>query len=371
MLTPLGLLRHGILSFAADGTLLAIEQSDQIDAQSRVEFFDGLLMPGLVNAHTHLELSHLLGQIERGGGFARFADAMVRVRHLGTPLQRVEAAQFRDHKMAADGVVAAGDVCNGSTTFALKGESSIRYHNFIEAFGLGGVDFERLGGLEQEATAAALRASVTPHSTYSVQDADFCRLCRTSTRLSIHFMESHGEAELYDGGGALARRNQREGRTIDFAHYGSPTRRVMMSVPQTTPLLLIHNTFVDQQQVEQLQEHFGEQLTWVVCPRSNRFIEGTLPPIELLRRAGCRIAVGTDSLASNDSLSLIDEIASFPNVPLSERLGWITHAGAEALGVASWAGDFVVGKRPGGVLLTGVDWTTMTLRQDAATRRLL
>lgn len=162
------------------------------------------------------------------------------------------------------------------------------------------------------------------------------------------------------------------GVIIDFAHYGSPAERIMASTPSNKRILLIHNTFVDESVVERMEAYFAPgDITWVVCPRSNDYIEGAHPPATLLMNKGVRIALGTDSLASNESLSLVEEMKLLPEIPLHERIRWATQNGAEALGITDWAGSFEVGKHPGAVLLEGVDFGSMSLRADARTRRII
>ena len=216
-----------------------------------------------------------------------------------------------------------------------------------------------------------MAASITPHATYSLQDAPFRVLAAAGERLSIHFMESRAETELFQGKGTLHERNVRLGVEVDFMRYGSPTGRILASVPSDKELLLVHNTFITEQDIEAVQERFGEHVTWVVCPRSNNFIEGVFPPVDLLRRCGGRIAVGTDSLSSNERLSLIDELKCFPSVPLEERLRWATIGGARALGLEDRIGSFEIGKTPAAVVLSGIAWNDMSLLPDATTRRVL
>lgn len=364
-------MRGGILSFDDSGRLLDISVSDAVDREANVEFFDGVLIPGMVNAHCHLELSYLRGKIGRGCGFAGFADAISRVRHEASEVDRVAAAGYWQSRMEYDGVVAVGDICNGNSTFGIKSQSRIYYYNFIEGFGLNTKDFRFLDRVKSEAKAAGLTVSITPHSTYSLQDASFRELAAAGERLSIHFMESRAEAELFHGQGTLHERNVRLGVNVDFMKYGSPTGRILASVPQDKELMLVHNTFVTEQEISAIQERFGERVTWVVCPRSNDYIEGAFPPIDLLRRCGVRIAVGTDSLSSNERLSLIDELKCFPSVPLEERLRWVTTDGARALGLQDRIGSFEVGKMPAVVLLSGIAWGDMDLLPEASTQRIL
>ena len=325
----------------------------------------------MVNAHCHSELSYLRGKIAPGGGFAEFARTISAVRHESTPEERLSAADYWNARMYREGVTAVGDICNGDTTFALKKKSAIYYHSFIEYFGLAVTDFSRTDSIAGEARQAGLPCSVTPHATYSLQDASFRRIAAEGDLLSIHFMESRAETELFHNTGPLYQQNREKGTDIDFVHYGSPGGRITASVPRDKNILLVHNTFADHETVERIEDHFTRRPTWVLCPRSNRHIENAVPPVNMLRSAGVRIAVGTDSLASNEDLSLIEELKMFRDVPLRELFTWATVNGAEALGIADRAGSFEPGKKPGAVLVTGIDWERGCLTPGSQTRRIL
>ncbi|RYZ46146.1 MAG: hypothetical protein EOO14_24930 [Chitinophagaceae bacterium] len=97
------------------------------------------------------------------------------------------------------------------------------------------------------------------------------------------------------------------------------------------------------------------QTFFCLCVNANQYIEASLPPVEMLRQQGCNLVLGSDSLASNWSLNILDEIQtirqSFPGIPLEEILTWATSNGAKALGMESLLGSFEKGKRPGVVLL--------------------
>ena len=103
-----------------------------------------------------------------------------------------------------------------------------------------------------------------------------------------------------------------------------------------------------------LGDHFTAPVAWALCPRSNIYISGLRPPVELLRRRGERICIGTDSLASNDSLSILEELKALPEVPLPEVLEWATLNGAQALGMETEAGSVEAGKRCGLVLIENI-----------------
>ncbi len=338
-----------------------------------MEFFSGALIPGMVNAHTHTELSYLKGKIAPGCGFAGFADAISRLRHDVPEPERAAAAAYQDAWMYSRGVSAVGDISNSAFTFAHKASSPVAYLNFIEYFNLATTDFSATDAVAEAARELGLRYSKTPHSTYSLADAPFRAIAALGNPLSIHFMESRAEAELFEGRGSLHERNGRMGLPVDFAHYGSPAGRIVGSVPPEKDILLIHNTFVDEEVVERVENHFRGSVTWVLCPRSNAYIEGARPPVELLRRKGVRLALGTDSLASNDDLSMVEEMKLLCKMgaPLREIIRWATLGGAEALGVDDWAGSFQVGKHPGAVLLSGIDWERDALLPNAETKRIL
>ena len=352
-----------------------------MDSLQGVEFFSGILVPGMVNAHCHLELSYLKDAIPPGTGLPGFVQQVAEKRN-GEPVgERVCAADGQDSRMYSEGVVAVGDVCNDAFTFPLKRKSRIHYHNFIELFGIDPAVSERTlargAELARESERYALPFTGTPHAVYSLSGPLFDGIVRENNLrkpLSIHFMESAAEPELFRCEGRFADRYRREGMEVDFSRFGSPAGRLTASVPADVPLLLIHNTVVSEEDVDRIQNHF-KTVTWVICPRSNDYIEGSFPPVGLLRRKGCRIAVGTDGLSSNTSLSLLDEMkflsARMPELSLEEMVGWSSYNGANALGIASWAGSFEVGKTPGAVLIDRVDWDRMSLTAESTARRIV
>lgn len=357
------------------GTVIDVSAPPDLNSLQQVEFYSGILIPGMVNAHTHLELSYLKGVIPEGGGFAGFAKGIGENRARFSPEEIERAIEYYDARMWADGLQAVGDICNGNSTFPVKKKSPLTYHSFAELFGLGaGVpEAERVEAIRDGAVTAGLRATVTPHSAYSLCEEGF-RLAvggDGNSPLSIHFMESPGETELFEGRGELQQWYDRAGFRPDFtAKYASPAERIVALVPPERRVLLVHNTMIGRDEIAFLTGHFGDNVTFVLCPRSNRYITGLTPPAEMLRGRGVRVALGTDSLASNRSLSMIDELKALGGIPLEESLRWATIGGAEALGLQETIGSFEKGKCPGVVLLTGVDWMDFTLTPEAETRRI-
>ena len=336
-----------------------------------VEFYSGILCAGFVNAHSHIELSYLKGTIVEHGGYASFADSMAKVRNTFSEAEQLVAIAEEDRAMWQEGVDAVGDIVNGSTSFATKAKSPIYYKNFAEVFGLRECNLER-----QREVLKYPNTSLTPHSTYSVQDGAFREICETDrdNPLSIHFLETESEAKLYRREGSLHDWYAKVGFECDFLHYGSPSERIVRCVPKDRSVLLVHNCAISERDIEIITTHFSAPVYWVLCPRSNNYISGIEPrSVELLRAADANIniCIGTDSLASNWSLSMIEELKMFQNIPLDELLRWATINGAKALGIDDKFGSIEVGKHSGIVNLTGVNLDDFTLTEASKAVRIL
>lgn len=336
-----------------------------------VEFHSGILCAGFVNAHSHLELAYLRGAIEAGGGFAAFASSMGRVRGNFSEEEQMSAIAEADRAMWMEGVDAVGDIVNGATSFATKATTKIHYHNFAEVFGLRECNIER-----QRELLKYPNTSLTPHSVYSVQEAPFREVCSGDVEapLSIHFLETDDENALYRGAGSLHEWYKAVGFECDFLHYGSPAKRIVESVPKGRSVMFVHNCAVTAEDVATMMHHFTAPIYWVLCPRSNSYISGVEPQVaDLLRSMGdnINICIGTDSLASNWSLSMVEELKMFRGVPLAELLQWATINGARALGIDDKFGSIEMGKQSGIVNLTGVNLDDFTLTEASKAVRIL
>ena len=357
-----------LISVDDEGCVVSVEQWQQLDNSPHTEFYSGALSAGFVNAHCHIELSYLRGAIEQGTGFAGFARAIGQVRGGFSMEERERALRAADATMWAEGVQAVGDVVNGNSSYAMKSQSPIRYHSFAELFGL-------RSSVDAISSLAELPdTSPTPHSTYSLQEETFTSVAAMAGRnpLSIHFMESPDERALYSHAGSLWSWYERMGWQCDFLHYGSPARRLCGSLDASTRLMLVHNCCIDEEDVAAIEAHFHHPVAWVLCPRSNNYISRIEPrSVELLRAREVNICIGTDSLASNWSLSMVEELKMFCDIPLDELLRWATINGAKALGIADKYGSIEVGKRSGIVCLSGVDLERFALTPHTKARRVL
>lgn len=351
--------------------ILAVERYDPatLDSLAGVEFHPGMLVPALVNAHTHLELSALKGSVPQGCGFAGFAAAMAAVRNNFTREQRMQAALRADREMFDAGIAAAGDIANDDSVFAVKQEGLVRYKTFCEVFGINTPNYHRMAQLAAQNPA---RCSLTPHSLYSLNDGLLKQLCREGEGvLSVHFMESPDESLLFEGRGSLREWFARQGFRADFLHYDSPAQRLTACVPPDRSVMLVHCCCVTQKDIDLIMNHFRAPVYWCLCPESNRYISGLQPDVELLRRNRLAICLGTDSLASNTSLTMTAELRSFPDVPADEVLRWATANGAAALGLDDGTGLLREGSQCGLAVVSGIDFAAMRLTSKTEIRRLV
>lgn len=347
--------------------IVSVVESEVIDSMAGVEFYPGILIPGMVNLHCHLELAYLRGAIEEQTGFAGFARAIGMVRDKFTIEERLHAASVADSAMWQEGIEAVLDIANDDLVMPVKERSKIEYRTLFELFGLGCNSIAK----HQEMAERYTNSSITPHSTYSLQDQMF-RSAASNNRstISIHMLESEAEIELYRGRGSLMEWYERMGWECDFLHYGSPAQRVVRSIEPSRNVVLVHGCRATGEDVALISDHFKDNVTWALCPESNRYISNDRPPVELLRKMGCRIGIGTDSLASARSLSLVDNLRLIDDVPLDEALTWATKGGAEALGM-DHLGEIAVGKRPGLVIIRDADLHNLRLTPESRAERVV
>ena len=243
--------RNIIVDVDSDGVITAVGRYENIDREAHVEFFPGILIPGMINTHCHLELSYLRGAIAEGGGYATFASEIGRVRGNFTTEERLRAAAVADAMMWEQGIEAVADIANDDLVMDIKERSRIEYKTMFEFFGLNNHDTTPLETLASKYQ----NASVTPHSTYSVQEQEFNHICQKySPLLSLHFLESENEALLYEHKGSLAEWYSRMGWVCEFLHHTSPAQRIANTITNGSRLLLVHATCATKRDVEIIEQ---------------------------------------------------------------------------------------------------------------------
>jgi cytosine/adenosine deaminase-related metal-dependent hydrolase len=159
---------------------------------------------------------------------------------------------------------------------------------------------------------------------------------------------------------------------IDYSWFKatgkSPLESIAGMLPEENPILLVHNTFSTEENINFAQSYF-ENISWCLCPNANLYIENKLPDVQLFTRKNVRITLGTDSLASNRELSMLDEMktltGAFPEISLEEILKWGTLNGAEFLGLSHKYGSFEKGKTPGINLISLKDDPKIQLSKES------
>lgn len=352
-----------------DGEILDFLPEDRVD-ESKVNYMRGALCPGFVNTHCHLELSYLHQKIEEGKGLSQFIKDIEKHKNV-TDEFVLHCIAKGDEEMHRNGIVAVGDICNTASTFHTKAKSKIAYHNFIEVYSFLPDRAERAfaKGLELYQQAASPK-SIVPHAPYSMSH-ELMRLVNVHASdhhsiLSIHNQESQSENDMFlTKSGDIIERFQQWGFDVDFWKASGKTS-IHYSLEQltaATSLQFVHNTFSTLADIQHAQQ-VHPQLYWCICANANKYIENKLPMLTDWINQKCQITVGTDSLASNWSLNLIDEWktiqAAYPDVDIPQLVQWSTLNGAQYLGMDKQLGSIEVGKRPGINLIEGLEDSKIT-----------
>ena len=352
-------IKEGVLQISNDGQVVAIFKNRREAPKDKLEIFDGILCPGFVNAHCHLELSHLKGNAEKGKGFLEFSKT-IRLRYNYTDTAKKNAIEKAEKEMINNGIVAVGDICNTSDTLEQKQKENLKYYNFIETFG---VDLNRVDfvfglaiDLRNEFRACGQKTSIVPHAPYSVPPLLMQKINNAFDNndelLTIHMQETKEENQLFEN---------KKGAFFDWLNAMNANSSIWGNRNKSTDilqelagkkLLLVHNTFTKKEDIT------GNY--YCTCPRANLYIENDLPDYSIFDVD--KLCVGTDSLASNNSLSILDELLIIQNnshFDLNTLLKIACKNGAQALGFDQ-LGAFGKGKIPGVNLIKNLNGLKVT-----------
>jgi len=361
--------------FLENDTILITDESGIIqktlpanEARDDIQQLSGILIPGFVNCHCHLELSHLKNVIPPHTGLINFLCSVVTKR--GFARELIDAEIIRAEKeMEANGIVAVGDIGNTADTAAVKSRSRIRWQNFVEVLSFTDekatenfAHYNRVADAMKEALKdcpVSHRTSLVPHAPYSISPDTF-RMINEATAgqvISMHNQEHPAEDELYKTGeGDYLRFFKIFGMNQSpFPVTGkSSIRSVLPYFTNGQTIFLIHNTFMPEEDIIWANEYAannGLKLVYCLCINANLYIENKIPPIDLLIKHQCHLVLGTDSYSSNWQLSIAKEMESikkyFPHIPDATILQWATRNGAQAFGWNDQLGSFRKGTSPG------------------------
>jgi len=344
----------------SDGAVVLGERGEIVDfgrasavlprhAGITVDRVRGVLVPGLVNAHTHLELSGLRGEVPGGAGFVPWVEQLIGARAEVQPDDDRGAIERAVDELFAFGTAAVGEVSNSLSAVRELSRRGFAGSIFHEVFGVERTALEsRVTGLSRVVEEAVghwptseLRYAPSPHTLYTTHEAVARRLLRDAkdrgARVSLHLCEHASERRFLEQG---------DGPVAEWYERLLKIPREKMTWPRKSPIafadeigalaphvLCVHLTDARPEELELVAER-GAPV--VFCPRSNLHIEARLPPLLAARAAGILPALGTDSLASNASLDVLAEARAladrFPTVPARDLVRMATWEGARALG---------------------------------------
>jgi cytosine/adenosine deaminase-related metal-dependent hydrolase len=377
-------LKYGIIILDNDGTIAdIIDTGGTLREESNLEFYPGILTPGFVNAHCHLELSHMKGIIPRDKGMTGFIKNISTGR-ISAGKEIMKAIEHYAFELYRTGTSAVGDIVNTDYSISSKQKSPAYWHSFVELFSLipenAGKIWEKGKELQKEFRNAGLSASISPHAPYSVSK-DLWKLFGelSPDSLSIHNQESEDEEYLMCmRKGRMAEWFEEQGYSLDNlpGQRRSSLEAYIDYLPEAQRVLFVHNTFSAEKDFDLALKRFGNhRVFWVTCPRANLYITGRLPRDLFENRERLNICIGTDSLASNSALSMIEEMRAIqdnlPGISLGELIKWSTINGARALGIDNSYGSFEKGKKPGVVWINNISFPELRLTGQSKSKRLV
>ncbi|HEY0750190.1 MAG TPA: amidohydrolase family protein [Chitinophagaceae bacterium] len=345
------------------------------EAGEDIETYPGILTPGFINAHCHLELSYLKGLVSTGLGLVDFLLSVIKLRS-GLQANKHEPIVNAIEEMRSKGIVAVGDICNTVDAVAAKQNSGMDWYSFIEIINY---RKERLGDviansrdIVDQHTSSGLSAVLSAHAPYTV-NADTYKIINEATggkTITIHNQESEAEDALFKTGHSdFLRIYQKFGDgTSPFPVSGKSSFQTWLPFFNNAQTILsVHNTYTSKEDIDFGKEYASKhevQIVYCLCPNANLYIENKLPPIELLMEYDCDIVLGTDSYSSNHQLDIAAEMKAiakgYPHLPIELLLKWATSNGAKALGLQGY-GSFQKGYQPGVVLFDPQTFTSKKL----------
>ncbi len=327
-----------------------------------IEKYNGIICPGFVNNHCHTELSFLKNKIEKKTGLNNFISALEIERKKFIAQDTIEESIHEADKfMQEQGIVAVADICNSLDSVNVKKRSSLLYHSFVEVFGS---DIEKADSIFKISESkfktlknVSYNSSIIPHSMYSLSENLFKNILNwqreNNSITSIHFMESEDEVEFFmeHSGKIIERTRSYKIEPQQFSSVsGRPSEFVDNAVDKSLSSLFVHNTYISEIDIKNIQKTLTN--AWFcLCPNANLYIENRFPNITLIEKYSEKITIGTDSLASNSRLSILEEIKTiqkhFPEITTPKLIRWATYNGAEFLGITNQFGSFAKGTLPG------------------------
>ena len=346
-----------------DGIIIEARARQALAAECR-DFGEAVLMPGLVNAHSHLEYTALRGFLE-DIAFFPWIRALTAAKASLTADDWLWSARLGALECAASGITTLGDNSDAGVTMRVLSESGLRGTVYQELFGID--DREPIGPIiaalqakiaaSQKYASDRLAVGVSPHALYTIRPALFAAInayvAAEHLPISVHIAESSAESLLTEfGTGPFAEMYARRGITWEIPHLTPTAYAAVLGTlgPSTLAVHCVHQTNTDIRLVAQANSAI------IHCPKSNAKLGAGIAPLATwLSTDGLRVGLGTDSAVSNNTHDLWEEMrfalllqrAKLENaeaVTARNVLHLVTLGGADALGLASQTGSLTPGK---------------------------
>ncbi len=309
------------------------------------------LLPGFINAHTHLEFSHLTEPVPAGKSFAHWIANVIEERRHRTVTREASVRQGLE-ECRASGTAFVGEIQTGEAVH--EGETAgVVFREFL---GLSSEQIPRhlaqaRAFLSQE-TPPGVVHGLSPHAPYSTHPELVHGLVQLAkdhaAPLAMHLAESPEEIELLTrGSGPLVRLFRKLGVwRDDVLPRGTSPLEILKSLAEAPRVLVVHGTLLTPPAQHYLARN--RQFSVVYCPRTSSYFGFRPHPWKAMRRQGVRVVLGTDGRASNPDLNLLRELKSLlrsaPELGTETLLSMVTREAAVALGIEAWAGTLSVGK---------------------------
>ena len=343
-------IKEGVVNVDKSGKIISVIDSRKKIPTNKLEVFEGIICPGFINTHCHLELSYLQNKISKQVGLVDFIKELQLKKINNENIH--ESIEYAENLMIKNGIMGVGDICNTDYTLKQKVKNNLKYYNFIELYGVKNnqVDqcFNYAKRLYNKFIKYNLKSTIVPHSTYGVHPRLMHMILNyvgKNDLISIHNLETESERDYLQ---------KKEGNIFKWLKQLEADLSIWNETPNSYELInnfnkqiiFVHNTFAKKIEVE--------NKLCCTCPKANLFIEGVLPSYDKFDKD--TLCVGTDSLASNENLSILEELLIIQNnstycLNTLLKIGCLN--GAKALKFNS-LGSISEGKNPGLNLITNI-----------------
>ena len=343
----------------ADGCIASVDPPGR--CQPDVDLGNVAVLPGLANAHTHLDLSALRGRLPAPAGFTDWLRAIVAYRRDSSPTEWQEAIGDGVAESLLGGTTLLGDISGGGFSAPVLAASPLRSTVFHEIIGLTKPRArqtwrEAASWLHTHPSGSNCQLGISPHAPFSVRHGLWRLASRRGVPLAIHWAETREEDQLLTNHSGPLRSFLEEIAAWDAEGLAEGRDWIERQLGRVRRIVFVHGNYLDSERVSSALRRPGMAI--VYCPRTHAYFGHSPHPFLQLLAAGVNVALGTDSLASNPDLSILEEMRFLWRIYRGQlsgeqllRMGTLN--GAVALGFEAATGSLTTGK--------SADWITVPL----------